>query len=139
MVIYAIQNYLIQYLPTGLDAEQIIVGGWEPNDKQTALHLRDMGGSTEGYPSNRSDAMIQVVARSKDDYQASQLARWAFDTIREIFMMDLYLETGRTIKVSKIGAIQRPSSMGTSQNGLYQYTFTYSVIFSENSQEVILT
>ena len=142
MVIYAVQNYLINKLDTligtNLQPEQIIVGGWQPNDKATAIHLRDMGGSTEGYPSYRSDALIQIVTRAKSDWDAMTLSRWVFDLLREFFMLELYEETGKEIFVSKIGAIQRPSAMGTSTNGLYQYVFNLNIVFSEKPNEVVI-
>jgi len=130
VVIYAIQDYLIEQLSGLMEPEQIITGGWDVNDSQTAIYLKDLGGSTRDWPDKRSDGLIQVVARAKNDFDARKIANYAFSALRELFRITLTFETTEYF-INKIGAIQRPTPMGTSETGLYQYVNNYEVIFPE--------
>jgi hypothetical protein len=126
MIVYAIQNIITERLP-GIN---IITGGFDVYDSQTGIYLRDLGGETRGFPDNRSDARIQVLSRARSDFEAMQNCNKVFAVLREEFSIQAAFESFN-LKINKIGAIQRPSSMGTSENGLYEYVFNYEVIFSE--------
>ena len=130
VVIYAIQDYLIDKLSSVLADNQIITGGWDVNDDQEAIYLKDLGGSTRDWPDKRSDAIIQVIARAKNDFKARELSNYVFRELREIFRTTLTFET-MDYFINKIGAIQRPTPMGTSKTGLYEYVNNYEVIFPE--------
>lgn len=133
MVVYALQNLFIARLCTtgsGITSDQIITGGWDINDTQTALYLRDNGGETRGYPDNKSQAIIQIASRSRTDYDARLLIDKAFTAVREEFNITLSFDS-YNFKAKHILAIQRPSSMGISKNGLFEYVYNYRIIFSE--------
>jgi hypothetical protein len=132
MVVYAFQDLLIDRLHGIIASDQIITGGWDVNDTQEAVYIRDEGGATRGFPDNRADAIIQVVARATTDFRAREIINLVYSVVREIYNTTLTFESNHFF-VNKISAVQRPSEMGTSSNGLYEYVINYSVIFSENS------
>jgi hypothetical protein len=135
MIVYAIHSFLVSELDGILTEDQIIVAPMDINESEEALYLRDMGGETRGYPDFRSDALIQITAVARDDWRAREIANLPFNLIREKFMDTFTFETTNYL-VSKIGAIQRPTPLGTTNKGLYIYTNNYQVVFSEQPQEV---
>jgi hypothetical protein len=135
VIIYALHEYLVNALTNLISFEQIIVAGAEIGDAEEAIYLRDLGGSTRGWPDNRSDAIIQCVAQARDDYRARELSNYVFSVYREIFKQSFTFET-MSYFVQRIGAVQRPTPMGTSETGLYQYANNYEVVFSEQINTV---
>lgn len=130
MIVYAIHEFLVTELDGILSADQILVAPMDINEQEEALYIRDLGGETRGYPDFRSDALIQIMGVARDDWRAREIANLPFDLLREKFMDTFNFGTTNYL-VSKIGAIQRPTPMGTTEKGLYIYNNNYRVIFSE--------
>lgn len=130
-MIYQIRQYVLDNFPPDELTEpeqQIIVNSTIPQDDDELIVLRDMGGLTRTYPDNRQDGVVQVYVRARDDFRANELSGIIFNILREKFRLTLSFE-GQEIYFAKIGAIQRPTSLGINDRGLYEWVTNYETIF----------